>query len=187
MLTDPVDVIQFSVPADLAYREMTTRAVETACKIAQTKNARLTASFTHELVSAIAEAFSNVVIHAYEGQARGDVVLRLWNYPDRLEIELQDHGISFDPNGVPEPVMETLPESGMGVFIIQSFVDELLYTPGSPNRMVLVKYFADPQERAPARTDTTRPPARPTTSRRNPARTSVSPPPPRTPGASAPP
>ena len=187
MLTATVDVIQFSVPADLAYREMTTRAVETACKVAQAKHVHLPESYTHELVSAIAEAFSNVVIHAYEDHARGDVVVMLRSYADRVEIELQDHGSSFDPRSVPEPVMETLPESGMGLFIIQSFVDELLYQPGSPNRMVLVKYFADPKERAVVRTDTTRPPAHTTTSRRNPARTSVSPPPPRTSGASAPP
>ena len=50
-----------------------------------------------------------------------------------IEIAMSDEGASFDLDAVPAPDLAALPESGMGLFIIRSFVDELTYTPGPPN------------------------------------------------------
>jgi serine/threonine-protein kinase RsbW len=58
---------------------------------------------------------------------------------DGIVIRLMDTGQSFDPASLEAPSFEDLPESGMGLFIIKSFMDEVGYCPGSPNVLRLVK------------------------------------------------
>ena len=58
-----------------------------------------------------------------------------------LEVEMRDTGASFDPDKVPVPDLAGLPESGMGLFIMRSFVDELSYAPGDPNVLIMRKFF----------------------------------------------
>ncbi len=52
-----------------------------------------------------------------------------------------DDGVSFDPAAVPVPDLDGLPESGMGLYIIRSFVDDLSYEPGPPNALRFIKFF----------------------------------------------
>ena len=42
--------------------------------------------------------------------------------------------------------LDALPESGLGLFIIRSFMDEVKYVPGSPNVLSMTKYL-DPARR----------------------------------------
>ena len=57
-----------------------------------------------------------------------------------MEIEILEYGESFDIAIVTAPDLDSLPESGMGLFIVRSCVDELWYEPGEPNTWSLVKY-----------------------------------------------
>jgi len=54
-------------------------------------------------------------------------------------LRMLDRGKSFDRLDVPSPDLDALPERGMGLFIIENFVDEVHYTPGDPNELVMVK------------------------------------------------
>jgi serine/threonine-protein kinase RsbW len=56
-----------------------------------------------------------------------------------MTVRMADYGSSFDPTVVPSPDLDTLPESGLGLFIIRSFMDSVSYEPGRPNVLVLVK------------------------------------------------
>jgi serine/threonine-protein kinase RsbW len=51
-----------------------------------------------------------------------------------------DEGQPFDPSGY-QKLPDSLPEGGMGLFIIRSFVDEVRYVGGPPNTLTLVKRF----------------------------------------------
>ena len=51
-------------------------------------------------------------------------------HPDRLTIRLRDFGAPFDFSAVPEPDLERLPESGLGVHIVKSWMDEVSYERG---------------------------------------------------------
>lgn len=126
-------MISLRVPADFAYRDLVTRAVATSCKIVEGGE-----ELTNAMVSAVGEAFNNVVEHAY-AEGTGDVMLEISSDADGLRVEITDEGDTFDIDAVPDPDMAALPESGMGLFIIRSFVDELTYTPGPPNKLVLLK------------------------------------------------
>ncbi len=138
-------MIVLRVPGALEYRELATRVVSTACKLVRVSDGdeqtALEEEFTHEAVSAVGEAFNNVALHGYEDLPTGDIIFEVTTLEDRLVIDVKDFGHSFHPDDAPEPNLGELPESGMGLFIIRAFVDELTYEPGSPNCLRMVKRF----------------------------------------------
>jgi anti-sigma regulatory factor (Ser/Thr protein kinase) len=129
------------VPAALEYRELTCRTVSAVCKLAQGGTGKGAAArrFSNELMSAVGEAFNNVVFHAYAHTTGGTVEIDLDWTSDRVVVEVRDHGACFDFDAVPIPDLGTPQEQGMGVFIIRAFVDQVEYRPGAPNVLVLTK------------------------------------------------
>jgi serine/threonine-protein kinase RsbW len=95
-----------------------------------------------QVVSAVGEAYNNVVLHGYAGRKEATIDLRIQIRRGQIRIELRDWGASFDPTTVPAPAFDTLPESGLGLYIMQSFMD-MTYRPGRPNLLTLSKRFAD--------------------------------------------
>jgi serine/threonine-protein kinase RsbW len=146
-------VIVLRVPGELRHRDVALRTVAAACRLVREgsgtplehPNARdankldLSDEFDAQIVSAFSEAFNNIAIHAYAGK-RGDITIELEPRPDRMTIYLREHGRSFDPRSVPEPQLDETPEGGLGMYIIQAFVDEFAYQPGDPNVWCLTKY-----------------------------------------------
>ena len=81
---------------------------------------------------ATSEIVTNIIKHAYRqapGQLRGQISL----LPDHVQVDLYDDGAPFDPSSVPAPALEDPHEGGYGLFIAQSALDELTYTPACPN------------------------------------------------------
>jgi serine/threonine-protein kinase RsbW len=96
-------------------------------------------TFTAQVISGVGEAFNNVAQHAYRTDAAGAVRFTMEMGPGCITVRMEDFGQSFDPALVPAPDLENLPERGLGVFIIKSFMDEVTYAPGTPNAFTLVK------------------------------------------------
>src|SRR5262245_43149596 len=103
--------------------------------------------FGAQAVSAFGEAFNNVAIHGFRGMPVGDVDIEISWTPEQLVIEMTDSGRSFDPDTVEPPVLDELPEGGMGIFIMRSFMDEVVYKPGPPNVLRLSKRRGGEEER----------------------------------------
>lgn len=139
-------MILLKVPGQLGFKELAARAVSTACKLISVESGNERRSvpeeFTHEAVSAIGEVFNNIVLHGYKDQTPNDIILEIAILDNQLEILVKDYGRSFDPDDAPKPNLRELPESGMGLFIVRAFVDELAYDPGRPNCLRMVKRFA---------------------------------------------
>lgn len=127
----------------LEHRDVVLRAAAVACKQV-TKHPETAAfgDFRIQVISAIGEAFNNVVLHAYAGRRDGRVKLRIRSRPNEIHIELRDWGHSFDPQAVPQPDLDKLPESGLGLYIIHSFM-EVSYSRGRPNILILNKKLDD--------------------------------------------
>ena len=121
---------------------MALRTVSAACKLV-TPNARTRGShnieFTDQVVSAVGEAYNNIVLHGYAGREPDSIHLQLEIYPGWMRVTIKDMGTSYDPFQAPSPDLDALPESGLGIFIMRSFVDEVSYTAGPPNILTLVK------------------------------------------------
>jgi Histidine kinase-like ATPase domain len=95
--------------------------------------------FESQVISAFGEAFNNVALHAYPDPPVGEVEIAVdWN-AEALTIGVTDTGESFDPETVSPPELDALPEGGMGLFIMRSFMDEIAYRPGPPNVLHMSK------------------------------------------------
>lgn len=97
---------------------------------------------------AIVEAVNNVIKHAYDNAPGHDVEIGMAFYDDKLVMTLTDTGktlsaheaptLEFDPDDI-----DALPESGMGLFIIHSVMDDIAYqTCEGRNVQTFVKYLA---------------------------------------------
>ena len=124
-----------------------------ACKFVGAHDAD---QFATEVVSAFSEAFNNIVLHGYDGVPQQDIEIRIVHRSvsettRELSIELRDEGRVFDPGQYLE-LPDELPERGMGLFIIRSFMDEMRYVAGPPNVLTLVKRWpgSETQSRPPS-------------------------------------
>jgi serine/threonine-protein kinase RsbW len=136
------NVIVLEVPGIIECRDMVLRTVSSACRLlfsdADSRKSRCS-EFTAHLVSAVGEAYNNIVLHGYAGREPGSVRMQIENCPEWMRVKIEDSGTSFDPSEATPPNLESLPESGLGVFIMRSFVDEVTYVAGSPNVLTLLK------------------------------------------------
>jgi serine/threonine-protein kinase RsbW len=70
----------------------------------------------------------NAVVHGNRYNAKKKVQLSLSSTPQRLRIRIVDQGEGFDPVDVPDPVAgdNLLRQSGRGVFLMKTFMDEFI-------------------------------------------------------------
>jgi PAS domain S-box-containing protein len=125
--------VPFRLPGDLAHLDETVALVRS---MAQAYGE----TFAYELELAVSEIVTNMVEHAYRrsrGDLRGEVRLE----PDRVQIDLYDDGLPFDPAAVPAPCAGQAREKGYGVHIARQLTDECAYAPstGAGNHWRLVK------------------------------------------------
>ena len=132
-------LIRIQMLGILDHRDVALRAVSAACKlVTQQPKGPIWDEFRMQVVSAVGEAFNNIVFHSYAGRTDGPVEMEIRTRRDRISIELRDYGASFDPSSVPEPDFDSLPESGFGLFIMKAFMS-ISYHPGRPNTLILTK------------------------------------------------
>jgi anti-sigma regulatory factor (Ser/Thr protein kinase) len=130
------DVLE--VPADVANLAKVRQFVRQAAR------GRLDRSVIEDLVCAVDEAVTNVIVHGYDGDP-GSVEIEAGGSDERLEIRIADRAPRFDPTTVPERdiniPLEDRPRGGMGVRLMRDFADEIRYTPrrGGGNEVTLVK------------------------------------------------
>jgi serine/threonine-protein kinase RsbW len=140
-------IVKLSVPGSTASRGKVLEAVERACREFAAHQAQSPEVFVNEMVSAVGEAFNNIAIHAYDDDNRRSVHVEISCEDDFVTTTLKDFGVAFRPKPPVELNLgivgtRDLPESGMGMFIIRAFVDEIVYTPGIPNVLQLRKRVA---------------------------------------------
>jgi serine/threonine-protein kinase RsbW len=136
----------------LQHREVALRSVSSACNLVGGAPTPAWNEFRMHVVSAVGEAFNNIVLHGYAGRDDGIIDLEICTAPDHISVELRDWGQSFDPAAVAPPDFDDLPESGLGLYIIQAFMS-MRYRAGTPNVLVLSKALDDSPARADSRAD----------------------------------
>ena len=100
-----------------------------------------------EVRTAVSEAVTNAIVHAYDDEA-GKVRLRAAMQGDLLRIEVEDYGRGMeDVNRAMEPFYTTQPDkerTGMGFSLMQSFMDsvEVQSAVGSGTLVVMCKRLA---------------------------------------------
>ena len=98
---------------------------------------------TADLVQAVDEAVTNVIVHGYADRA-GDVEIELIGSPESLAVRIRDNCPVFDPTRVPTPdtslPLETRRLGGMGVHLMRELSDALRHRarPGGGNELTIV-------------------------------------------------
>ena len=102
---------------------------------------------SYQLELCVVEAVNNGIKHAYHCQAGHSVEIDVLLYPDQLTFKIYDSGESMNPDKIapfnfdPSNV-ETLPEGGMGLYILHALMDEIHYkTINGQNILTLIKYL----------------------------------------------
>ena len=122
------DVIQLIVPAQAKYLAIVRQFFTAIAQLVQFDSQTVDTFGT-----AIGEACSNVVRHAYPKDSRHsmgeDLLLRFLIYPTKVEVVVKDMGHGFDPlfaqRYIPRQDVGKPERLKMGLRIIQNMVDEM--------------------------------------------------------------
>jgi anti-sigma regulatory factor (Ser/Thr protein kinase) len=127
------------VPCRLSSRDIVGAMVHQICE--RIEAAGEPEGFGYQVISAFNEAFNNVVTHGGKGDQRNNLLVIIEVTDNQLIIELQDDGESFKLKDE-IPNLDQLRESGMGLFIMRSFMDQLDYKPrgkDNANRLRMIR------------------------------------------------
>jgi anti-sigma regulatory factor (Ser/Thr protein kinase) len=109
------------------------------------KQCELNEAQVYAVQLAVDEAATNIIEHAYKGRKPEDFEITCEELPEGFQVVLRDRGKSFDPDSIPEPLLnvplEELRSRGLGVFLIRKMMDEVDYEfdPQEGNTLRMVK------------------------------------------------
>lgn len=114
--------------------------------VKQANSAGFSEKDVYAIQTAVDEACSNVIDHAYGGENIGNIKIRLKNEVAELRIIISDKGEPFDPEDIPDPditsPLEIRKERGLGIYFMKKLMDEVIFefSPSEGNKLTLVKY-----------------------------------------------
>ncbi len=128
-----------SIPSTTRYLGVVRRFVE-----AHAKAFGFPPGAIAELKLAVDEACTNVINHAYLGDDKGTIELRISADSNRFTIIIRDQGRMFDKDQYHEPdLLSSLQKrrgGGYGVFIMRHLMDDITYSrSGAFNEVHLTK------------------------------------------------
>lgn len=126
-------VVRLSFPAKADYLLLARLALSGVARTLPLDEEQLA-----DLKLAVTEACGNAVRHAYSEDGGGPVGVVFLVSSDRLVMIVEDQGQGMEVPVASEPVGEPL-ESGMGMGIIGTIVDELAVGPGADGRGTVVR------------------------------------------------
>jgi serine/threonine-protein kinase RsbW len=97
-----------------------------------------------DLLLAVDEAATNVIIHGYRGQP-GTIEIEVKREAMDAVARVLDDAPPFDPTGVPAPdltrPLAERPPGGLGIYLIRQYMDEVIYRPmpQGGNELILKK------------------------------------------------
>ena len=112
----------------------------------QALEAGLDESQAYAVQSAVDEACSNIIDHAYGGEDRGTIFVTCTDGKKGLTITIRDFGKPFDPTKVhkPRPIknLKDIQTGGLGLHFIRNFMDEVHFdfSIDQGNLLTLTKY-----------------------------------------------
>jgi serine/threonine-protein kinase RsbW len=125
----------FRLPASIEHRHLALNLLSTLIDHVVAEDLQ----FRYEMLTAFGEAFNNIVRHGYSGRSDGMVDVETDLSPEQVTVRLIDTGIEVDFSRVVPPDLESMPEGGMGVFIMYALVDKVEYHGGAVNVLSLTK------------------------------------------------
>lgn len=145
MTIKKIDCIEMKIPAKSEYislGRLTLSSIANQC------------GFSYEIIEdlkiAISEAITNAVTHAYQNSEEGIIEIVFSRYEDRLGIRVKDEGITpadgvkLSNNRKPytaDVTADTLEVGGLGLFLIQALMDDVVLKEENGVEIEMIKYF----------------------------------------------
>ncbi|MDY6846717.1 MAG: ATP-binding protein [Chloroflexota bacterium] len=113
--------------------------------VKQAQKAGFNPDDVYAIQTAVDEACSNIIDHAYRGEDLGTIIIKVNEKENSLHIVLRDKGKPFDPNDVPQPninsSLENRKERGLGIFFMRNLMDQVIFefSEEKGNKLTLVK------------------------------------------------
>ncbi|MHB8134045.1 MAG: ATP-binding protein [Anaerolineaceae bacterium] len=96
-----------------------------------TKNAGFDGFTSYTIETAVDEACSNIIEHAYGQENIGDIEISVSINPSNLTIYIKDNGKPFNPKSIPKPNLSSnLYErkgDGLGLYMMRQWMDEVQF------------------------------------------------------------
>lgn len=99
-----------------------------------------------ELLLAIDEAVSNIIMHGFKSGTNGQIELEVNSQPDGILVQIRDNAPLFDPTRGANPHLEVSPlerdaPGGFGVYLLNHLVDNIAYrvTDDGRNELSMLK------------------------------------------------
>lgn len=140
------------------YFEMKIKAISSNESFARSSVAAFALSLNptleeiNDIKTAVSEAITNSVVHAYDGIECGEIFLKVVIKDNVMEIIISDNGVGIeDVEKALVPFYTTKPDeerSGMGFTLMQSFMDSVSVTSkkGEGTTVVMVKTILEKEE-----------------------------------------
>jgi serine/threonine-protein kinase RsbW len=88
-------------------------------------------SAVYAIQTAVDEACSNIIEHAYGGEDQGDIDILISTDDKCITVKLTDHGKPFVPDDIPEPnISGNLKEReahGLGLYFMRRLMDDVCF------------------------------------------------------------
>jgi len=111
-----------------------------------TKAMRFSEDECDSIAIAVTEAVNNAIIHGNKQDPQKKVYLKILADKNTLRVVVQDEGRGFNPDNLPDPLDpdNLLKESGRGIFILKSLMDDVSFD-FSPKGTILtlIKHKSD--------------------------------------------
>ena len=135
----------FTIPADLGrLADVRSFVRESLSGLAVGVGVGVGADALADLVQAVDECVTNVIVHGYTGRA-GEVEIEAGLIDGAVVVRVRDSAGPFDPAAVPPPdpnrSLEERVHGGMGVPLMRASVDELHHRllPDGRNELTMIK------------------------------------------------
>lgn len=102
----------------------------------------------YKIETAVDEACSNIIEHAYGQEDIGDIIVSVVTDLEKISITLIDFGEPFDPKYVKQPDLdanlEDRDDHGLGIYMMKQWMDVVIFdTNQEKNVLTLVKHLKD--------------------------------------------
>lgn len=142
----PGKTLHLSIQSRLSDVALIGHAVRGVCAYSP-----LDAQVYGEMEVCVVEAVNNAITHAYRREEGYRVEASITLHHDKISFEISDCGLAiqdfaprtleFDPE-----VISSIPENGMGLFIIETIMDEVNYeSRDGRNTLSFCRYFSQPR------------------------------------------
>ncbi len=85
----------------------------------------------YAIQTAVDEACSNIIEHAYGGEDRGNIDVSIYTENQCITVKLVDRGEPFDPDGIPEPDingnLNKRKAHGLGLYFMHKLMDDVRF------------------------------------------------------------